>query len=536
MACGIKRILTIQVSVKFRPILVFDEKNNDITNTCMYSWSTDTVCWTNWVDYKTYTTIGPNIEGDYYLRILLFGGFSNLSYDNAYIDCYSICLYKENPYTIDPCNGAVDFYANLDCALLMQQQMSDLVCCTLGIPCYYFRVTPENETKDYTFKEYVLHNVTDVKNIKLVLEDGSMPSSKPQMVEFDFDWDNDWEVEIGKTMFATAFGDTAFPKQRDIIYVPMMKRLYEVNSAYEEKQEQLMWRSTTWKLALVKWNEKTNVNQGKFEDVIDNWTINQIPEWLNQEHLEQERQTAIVQAETPTYSATNLYDIFMQDAIRKQLTESEKNNIISLTLNHGSNIVARNAYDFTDRNSVVVYQKPWCVDSGSLMMIVEANGWESETPETKTLFRAGDVEVTISSDNTIHFDKLEKQLENGEAYMIFFKWNRKTFTQSMSIYKYGCSVEGIPAYKIRPEMYRFDFEHPIYNQTAAYNNDYITPKSSEIFLSPAPYKTTNIKLYEVELDNESMIRESIKYTTSNEHCVFNDLSRPVEASHGYSVR
>ena len=141
----------------------------------------------------------------------------------------------------------------------------------LGIPIYYIKVAPDLDTADYTFKEYALHNVESIKQIKLMIPDGEMPSSNPKLTEFDFDWETDWEVEISKTQFAAAFGDEAFPKQRDFIYIPMMKRMWEVNSAYDEKKDGLMWRSTTWKLALVKYNESTNVSTNEWGDVIDGW-------------------------------------------------------------------------------------------------------------------------------------------------------------------------------------------------------------------------------------------------------------------------
>ena len=66
---------------------------------------------------------------------------------------------------------------------MMQQQLSDQVICTLGIPVYYFRVVPDEDTKSYTFKEYVLHNVQSVKQIKMMIQDGTMPSSKPTLSE-----------------------------------------------------------------------------------------------------------------------------------------------------------------------------------------------------------------------------------------------------------------------------------------------------------------------------------------------------------------
>ena len=88
-----------------------------------------------------------------------------------------------------------------------------------------------------------------------MIKDGAMPSSNPKLTEFDFDWETDRETEISKTQFATAFGDEAYPKFGDFIYIPMMGRMWDVNAAYDEKNEGLMWRSTTWKLQLVKYSD-----------------------------------------------------------------------------------------------------------------------------------------------------------------------------------------------------------------------------------------------------------------------------------------
>ena len=522
----------------------------------MYSWSTDSTCWTNWVDFNTYNTICINIEGDYYLRILIMAGFEKIAYDGSYIDCYSLCLFTQNPYVQDLCSSNVlDLYCNLDCALQMQQQLSDLICCMIGIPVYYFRVAPDADTKDLTFKEYVLHNVVEMKYIKLLCMDGQLPSSKPQMTEFDFDWDNDWEVECSKTAFATAFGDTAFPKQRDIIYVPMMKRLYEVNAAYDEKQEALMWRAVTWKLALVKWNEKTNVDQGDFESIIDDLAINQAMDYLPQERIEQERESGIAQTEAPTFAATNLINIFIQDAVRAQVTDSEKENIKELSLAHGSVTVTRNFYNFKDLRSMVVYQNQWCGESGTLSLIMkyelindDTDGSGSDEPITeKRIFSTGYIDLIQyndtymnSEDDTrggIDFGGIECRMVPGRFYLVVARWDRSTFSQSLNVYEYRCNApSNLPPYKIRRDMYKFEFNDPICETTIAYNNDYITEKPSKIMISPSPSEITNIRLYDISLDDETMLRESLKYTTTNEHCVINDVARPIESSHGYSTR
>ena len=49
-------------------------------------------------------------------------------------------------------------------------------------------------------------NVDSVKQIKMVIQDGVMPSSKPEFADWGMDFQNDWEPEITKQSFATAFG------------------------------------------------------------------------------------------------------------------------------------------------------------------------------------------------------------------------------------------------------------------------------------------------------------------------------------------
>ena len=532
MSCIIKRLLTLTVPIKYREVHIWDGER-DITDQCLYSWSTDSVCWTNFTTYKEYQRIAPNIESDFYLRVMLFAGFAGISLESELVDCYNICLWEENPYIQDLCAqaNAMDLYGNLDCALWMQQQMSDFVCCMIGIPCYYFRVLPDQDTADLTFKEYVLHNVTDVKYIKLVVEDGQMPSSRPQMTDFDFDWDVDWEVEVGKTMFAQAFGDTAFPKQRDFIYIPMMKRMWEVNSAYDEKQEGFMWRPTTWKLGLIKFNEKTNVDQGQFEDLIDNWLVNKYEDFHENELQEQERESGTIQTESPRFAATNLYNIFISDNIRQSITESEKTHVIKRQYNQKANVVARNAYKFEKDDSILVYQKGWCGDSGMLSFIIE-----TDRVVEKTIINLGpglDVNTRPVPDGCeIEFLGCKLIIGLNKAWQVIIRWNRDTFTIEMSACEYKCRYS-VPVPK--PEMYIFDYENPI-NSVSSYNNDLSVTSMASMILSPAPYLITNIKLYSKYLAWGDAVKEVCKYTTNSPDCIINDLARPIEGEWGFAVR
>ena len=409
MGCGLKRILQLQTAIQWSQIKLWDSSGMDITDQCMYSWSADGVCWTNWTTYSNYNNICRNFEGDFYLRVLLFDGFGQIAINGEYTKCYNICIDSTSSFLTDFCGEPNLFqpYNNLDCALGLQQQLSDSVVCMFGIPIYYIQINPNEDATDYTFKEHFLHHVSSIKQLKLMIPDGSMPSSNPKLTEFDFDWETDWDTELSKTQFATAFGDYAYPKSGDCIYIPMMKRMWEVNSAYDEKNEGLMWRSTTWKLALVKYTESTNVDSVGFEDIFDNFTQTYEEVFGERERNEQERETGATPLTAPSFAATNLFDIFMEDAVRKQYTKQDT-TILDKTYNHRALVVSRNIYKFKNENGYVSYQKTACGDAGSLMFVIETGGTLSGSLE-RDILNFGNVQVRVkyneSSQNfTIDFD------------------------------------------------------------------------------------------------------------------------------------
>ena len=562
MSCLIKRILQFQNAVVFGPLVLKDNNGIDVTNQCLYSWSSDSVCWTSWVDYNTYLRLAKNIESDFYLRILISTQLSQVYLNDMLTTCYSMCLYNPNPFIEDFCGTQLfNPYVGLDCALQLQSQLANSIICMLGIPVYYFRVLPQHETADYTFKEYVMHNVTSVKQIKMMIPDGTMPSSKPQFSDLDFDWEVDWEVELGKAQFAAAFGDEAFPKQRDFIYVPMMKRMWEVNSAYDEKNEGLMWQSTTWKLGLIKWNEKTNVEQGEFEDLIDNLVVNTNDNvFAELEANEQRRESAVEQADAPRYVANNIDNVFLEDFIRQQFTKS-KIRVIDKQFNHGSLVVAKNMYQFlqpmfiqpmSGEKCFISYQKGYCGEDATLSFIISTNGEKLDNKQT--LISIGNSEIKNKQNIEIQCDGSNVYLENASAslvkeksleklnqtivytdYLVICKWSRKNAVKEIFAFPYVCT-EDVPSYQVRPEMYKFDFEATDEDSVKEYNNDYIAKEQQRVIVHGNAFLLTNIKLYNSYMSNEDAIKESLKYTTKNKSCIFNDVARPIDAGNGFSVK
>lgn len=539
MSCNIKRILKFNEAITTVPIRIFDNNKLNITNNCMYSWSNDGVCWSAWTEYTNYEIITKRLNSDFYLRVLISSGLSDVVLNGCVTTDYTIAIENSDMFIRDFCGETNLFqpYNNLDCAIQLQQQLADSIVCMFGIPVYYFRVEPNRSTADYTFKEYVLHSVTDVKQIKLMIKDGAMPSSNPKLTEFDFDWETDWETEISKTQFATAFGDEAYPKYGDFIYIPMMHRMWDVNAAYDEKNEGLMWRSTTWKLQLVKYSDSTAYNKNDFDELIDSLIPQTYENTFGQiEQLEQERISQSPQVSAPMFAATNLYDIFMEDAIRKQYT---KNDIVVIDkqYNHRANIVSRNMYRFKNENGCITYQKGICGDSGTLLFIIETPGSFTGKLE-RDIMQFGNLRIGMTwngKEFSINCGDMHTLLEPFKSYMCIIRWDRDNFIISMDVYKYVYR-EDIQMYKLRPEMYWFDFENPISKNVTNYNTELSSNNELPCQVHAYPLQLTNIKYYNIYLDDQTVLTEAVRYVTNHKACVFNDLARPISAGHGYAVK
>lgn len=543
MGCVIQRVIQINEAVSNALIKVTDKFGNDVSSTCQWSWSLDSVCWTTWSNYEVYLSAYSHIDGDYYIRILI-GGFElgQVVVNGFATTCYSVSLYNQNPFLESLCGNPNMFnpYANLDCALLLQQQLSDSVICMLGIPVYYFKVSPNEDTADYSFKEWVLHHVESVKSLKIMVEDGELPSSNPQMTDFDFDWEREWTVEISKTQFATAFGDTAYPKNLDFIYIPMMKRMYTVNSAYDEKKDKLMWRSTTWSLMLQKYNDRTNIAQDEFSDLIDSFIVNNYEEVFGKkERVEQERLSGTVQDASPKHAASNLMNVCLNDAVREYFDPAEIKSIVSEQINHGANIVARNLYKFNttiENNGHIIYQNRYCGDSGTISFIIRTRTFLS--PFKTDLISIGDIILEFSQDAQmgpkIAFKDESIELEENKTYLVIFTWDRKTWNVSLEAFEHRISDESAPYWMRRPDMWKF---FPYNSVSFAYPGElFVMKEKTPVDVHPLFCDFTNFKLYEQPLHDKEALEESIKYTTTNKDCVINDLARPMEGPFGFEVR
>lgn len=566
-SCAPIQVITVNEPVNGIDDIIIYKSGDADSNGCVYdtyelkySHSVDSVCWSCWNSYDDELVQTIDIKTDLFLRFQVKGQVSSLyikdtngNYTKTYNYSSSILSgFNFTGCSLDSTSNPNQYnpYANMECAIKLQQQLSETVACMFGIPIYYFKVSGVKNSADITFKEYALKSVTSVKQIKMVIKDGAMPSSKPDFNDFGIDWQTDWEVEITKGMFATAFGTTEQPTEGDMVYVPMMKRMWQVNEAYDEKNDSLMWVSTAFKLALVKYQDEAMVDKetNGFENVISDIVKNKYEDLFG----DQEGLDSGVEATEPVEARPdNMIPIFESDSCRKYVSVKETNIINannssdaeSISLYYKGTLIADSYYDFSDRNSVDVnnpirieYQRQYCGDEMSVSFIIKLD--ENNIANVKSdgvILSIGNVklkykvniannknEKTTVSLYIINNKKLEVTLNLGSWYLIVFRTSKSLNVSDLSAYIYTYP-QSIPLYKLRKFHFYIDVDGGE-TVTSKWGNEFYVNTKQPIRLYDIGCQITNIKVADTYISDTSELM--MQYPT-NQHLLVNDTARAI---------
>ena len=541
--CVPKQIITFNIPIIFNQlssIKIIDDCDKEyILDDLSYAYSVDNVCWSCYISHSDILRNVVDIKSDFYLRIKIGGPIKFIQIDNSLYTDYSTQL--DSAFNFTYCDSSTNMYnpyANMSCAMDLNRQMSDLVCCMFGIPIIYFKLNPSENSKDITFKEYTLMNVEAPKNIKLIVADGQMPSSKPEFSDFGFDFSTDWETEIGKTMFATAFGNTAQPMEGDFIWVPMMKRMWQVTGAYEEKKDALMWNATTFKVSLAKYEEKGSVNLGNMEDLVDSFVKNKYDDLFGDDN-EDTSGTNEVSIEAPVSAKDNLYPIFKSDATRKYVT-CEGINISDKSTYYKGTVISDSWYGF-DRvfdNQKVIYQKQYCGNDITISFIINPLLIADNDGKFKgQLLSIGSLFINIEqskTETTIYVNKdskLKITINSGETYFVYIRWSKSLNISEICAAKYTYN-QAIPLYRLQNGHYYYDLDNTI-KQTSKWNIEFSITEKSDITLHNLVGNITNIKIFSIYNDNISEILQ--QYPTNN-YLILNDTARKLLGLDGVNIR
>ena len=506
-------------------------------NTLQMAYSIDSLCWSCYVSYNDLLINTVDMKTDYYVRVKVQGPITKIILNGQQFFDYSTQL--DSAFSFSYCDNTQSSnvynpYANMDCAISLYQNLSNTVACITGIPIYYFKLAPNTGSKDITFKEYTLMDVEAVKQIKLIIEDGQMPSSKPEVQDMGWEWQTDWITEVSKQMFATAFGPKAQPMEGDLIYIPMMKRMWMVNEAYEEKKDSFMWVATTFKLALVKYQEKGSVNLGDAEDLVNSFVKNKYDDLFGDD--DEDTQGAGEEFTTSPVSAQdNLYPVYQSDAQRKYVS-CEGIEIKDEDTYFKGTVISDKCYSFDNmtKNKKIIYQKKYCGDNGTISFIITPKALNQYKG---SLFSVGrfKIEIDQSINGTIlkvnKSRKLKLNLENNKTYFVFFRWSK-----DLKIVEFSCAIytwpEQIPLYRLQSGNYYYDIDN-LQTVSDKWTIEYSISNKTDIVVEGFIGNLTNIKLFDYYNDNISEILQ--QYPTNN-RLLINDTARNILGSEGVKIR
>lgn len=540
---GCKPSQDLSITYAIKNIEALEVYNNGCAydkSTLQYAYSLDGVCWSCFMSYENMLLTTEGLNQDFYVNVRVPGEISKVTYEDVPLTDYSTSLTSGFNFSyLDPnvSTNLYNPYSNMSDAVALQQQLNEAVSTVTGIPIYYFRLAPETMSADLTFKEYTLMNVESVKQIKLIIADGQMPSSRPEFTDWGIDFQADWECEISKISFATAFGNTAQPMTGDLIYIPMMKRMWMVNEAYDEKNGSLMWTSSTFKVMLVKYQEKGSVDLGNAEDLVSSFVKNKYDDLFGADD-ETTQDSGYDGVNATNYAANNLYSVYESDSTRKYVTCDTVDILNDTKLYYKGTLISDSRYifRFPSLPTHIIYQKQYCGDEGTCSFIVNFNMIPDETKHHLIKIGGLYINCTQSKRNivlTLNYDKkITISLMQNTTYLVILQWSRKMNLIRLSAYKYTHN-ENIPLYKLNNAHYYFDIDNPSADYVSKYNPNFSQDKKESIETFGFDGWITNIKVYDSYIDN---ISELIQMYPTHQHLVVNDTARKILNSQGVALR
>ena len=157
-----------------------------------------------------------------------------------------------------------------------------------GIEARWFRAVPQQRSKDVIFQEYTLYCVDDTPLcLKVVVPDGNFPDSNYQFDMMGLEYNIPTEIQIDKKYWEEIAGFGTAPQKKDIVYLPLPNKLFQVESSYLKRG--FMEQETTWMVNLIKYMPEAARKEGEeLVETIDKYTVSQ--EELFGERLEADKE------------------------------------------------------------------------------------------------------------------------------------------------------------------------------------------------------------------------------------------------------
>jgi len=252
-----------------------------------FRWSNDNDTYSQWTllnleNLKT-ITIGKNTKVWIQFRYTIISEEGNLLINNVKLktELYEIDTAGAIPLAVGLEKGNLNYPLKIrahtynpykqNSAIRLQKDLSFIVNNLYGHEVEYFRATPQARSRDVILQEWTLYNVDDPVSLKVLVPDNQVPDNKFNMMFEGMQFEMPFEIHVDKRYFEYTFGRKAMPQKRDILYMPLTNRVYEINSSQPVRD--FMNEILYYKMDLKKYEPKPHVfTTDETKEVLDEYT------------------------------------------------------------------------------------------------------------------------------------------------------------------------------------------------------------------------------------------------------------------------
>jgi len=400
-----------------------------------------------------------------------------------------------NPYTL---GKSVNMY----------KQLTNMVSNIFGHSVQYFRTEPDFRTSDVILMEYSLYNVVAKENIKILVPDNEFPTEANTYDIFGMEF-AEFEVHITASEFETVFGSGKKPRNKDYMFIPIINKMYEINSI--AIADEFNMSNSYWRVKLVKYQDRTSVIKNEFE--VDTDTLTTGVEEIFGEKIQEEYTKNTKQRQFQTVLVS------YKDGNREFIDTKLK--IIDHDLKNRWTVVSKNYYDLTDGevgNNALFYTTKSEV---KINEDVSFTGWFSPqfaTSSAADYFLFGDVDAMdgfkINLSNTsfkLELAGVKETIEHGITfdkrcwYSYVFNINNKFNQIGVSIYCLDPIVNsGLP------QLSSNNLEL-VFHTVISTNAQYVWSASSNYALRFNNMYMTNIRVFNTPIELEQRVNVLNQY-------------------------
>lgn len=406
-----------------------------------------------------------------------------------------------------------------------------------GHTIIYFR-TESIETL-HTFSNHVLKGIIDIKKIKIMIPNNEIPQDRQTFTDWDIMLQDDFMIHVVTEVFEQAFGKNKIPNENDIIYFPLLRKLYKVSSM--QPRNGLLGVIGWWETFLAKYEEnecvimsdelKKSIERtdelfgGISQEMKDG--IGAIDELPKPENI----QRVITEFNQMKEDTVNTSEIIDENSIeeKKKVTQNFTNK-----LEDSTHLISLKETDyqreFYNKRLEIIEVNP---DSTSYpIMMYDASTIENRTlamtynlkeltsknkfkllPNKKFNFNfdfvllnrfSGEIFDIIYDDNlpiiTFEIDKRKlKIFHNNETFEVNYNFELKEFYRIEINFNLELKQCAIQIYKLVDKQKYLEF------QDLYIFNEIVIPQISNIFLYGGKYYCTNIELF---VDNNKIMEDN----------------------------